>query len=615
MRRNRTFSGLTLAAAGVALTAGCVVPQPRGEGLYRRVQEPTTKAWYHLYLPADYVQSSGVRNGSPSHRWPLVLTLHGMKPYDNARPQEREWEKEADIYGYIVCAPELKTSDSFMEYPLTREHDYVLQDRRNVIAIMDHIMATTRADSHAVLATSWSCGGYLAHYFVNRYPERFSCLATRLSNFSPELMDESKVREYRDMPVAIFIGDGDFPACKSESEKAVAWYKAHRFTHVHAKMIDDMGHKRIPQTAAAFFAKQLDIRPLRPAEAADSVAKVAMTDYEPPAKLIASFAPPVRVVGVPPPLPSRTPRGVARRGRSSSATSSTKRHPASFRVVDAGRNYPFAANPGSDARSSRRGSKSDNPAATPPASGAGSARIAGRRQPANWLGPTRDPSHSARTPRDSPRRDSTRARPDVRHSRRHPTDRSAVTAAPPGGRLRDRAGRAPGRTGDTPKRRGSLASRQTMGSSRRASHAKDLAHAKVPARPIASGPTRSPEKPVQILIPGAAMGPVPFYLEYAVDLPRSVTRDADILWMDNGVWIGDEPRGVKILDIPGLHRISVLVITRNNQTFRGRAVVQVTATRPSDEHAAKARTLSQRRRTAPTDAARSRRPTRGGVTR
>jgi len=462
MRRNRGFSGLTLAAAGVALTAGCVVPQPRGEGLYRHVQEPTTKAWYHLYLPVDYVRNNGVRKEGPSRRWPLVLTLHGMKPYDNARPQEREWEKEADIYGYIVCAPELKTSDSFMEYPLTREHNYVLQDRRNVIAIMDHIMATTRADSHAVLATSWSCGGYLAHYFVNRYPERFSCLATRLSNFSPELMDESKVREYRDMPVAIFIGDGDFPACKSESEKAVAWYKAHRFTHVHAKMIDDMGHKRIPQTAAAFFAEQLKIKPLRPAEAADSVAKVAMTDYDPPAKLVASFAPPIRVVGVPPPLPSRTPRGVARRGRSPSATPSAKRRSANFRVVDAGRNYPFGTNPERDARSSRRGSKSDNPAATTPASGAGSARIAGRREPANWLGPTRDPS---RTARNSRRRDATTLRPDVRHSRRSLADHSAVAAAPQGGRLRDRVGRTSGKADGAPNRRGSLASRRTRGSS------------------------------------------------------------------------------------------------------------------------------------------------------
>src|SRR5262249_33787684 len=146
------------------------------------------------------------------------------------RPQEREWEREADIYGYVVCAPDLETSDSFMEYPLTKEHDYVLKDRQNVMAIMDHIFATTEADPRRVLSTSWSCGGYLAHYFANRYPNRFSCIATRLSNFSADLLIEETVPLYKDrVPVAIFIGDGDFPACKTESEAAVAWYLARGF--------------------------------------------------------------------------------------------------------------------------------------------------------------------------------------------------------------------------------------------------------------------------------------------------------------------------------------------------------------------------------------------------
>jgi hypothetical protein len=45
--------------------------------------------------------------------------------------------------------------------------------------------------------------------------------------------------------------------------------------------------------------------------------------------------------------------------------------------------------------------------------------------------------------------------------------------------------------------------------------------------------------------------------------------------MDNGVWIGDEARGVKILESPGLHRISVLVVTADNMEYRGTATVQV----------------------------------------
>lgn len=275
--------------------AGCVVPQPGGLGHYARIQEPGTHAWYHLYLPADYVNKNGQHANAESKKWPLVMTFHGMKPYDAARSQEREWEQQADIYGYIVCAPELHTCDSFIEYPLTTEHGYVLEDRRNVLAIMDHIFATTDADPARVLSTSWSCGGYLAHYFANRFPDRFSCLATRLSNFSAKLMAEDTVPLYRDrMPVAVFIGDGDFPACKRESQEAAAWYNARGFRDVRAMMIDNMGHRRIPQTAAAFFAEQMGIQPLHPADAAKTVATVLLTDYYPSTELIAKSSPAVR---------------------------------------------------------------------------------------------------------------------------------------------------------------------------------------------------------------------------------------------------------------------------------------------------------------------------------
>jgi dienelactone hydrolase len=298
MHERRLF---LLMFAGLAIHAGCAVPQPRGLGQYARVQEPGTQAWYHLYLPEDYVKSRAQHPDSSSQKWPLVVTLHGMKPYDNALPQEREWEEQADIYGYIICAPELHTSDSFMEFPLTQEHEYVLADKRNVLAIMDHVFATTDADSERVLLTSWSCGGYLVHYLANRYPDRFSCIATRLSNFSSKLMMEDNVPLYRDrVPVAIFIGDGDFAACKSESQDAVAWYTARGFRTVDGKMIDRMGHWRIPQTAAAFFAEHMGIQPLHPAGAAKTVATVVMTDYSPPERLVAKFSPGSRKASPPP---------------------------------------------------------------------------------------------------------------------------------------------------------------------------------------------------------------------------------------------------------------------------------------------------------------------------
>ena len=86
---------------------------------------------------------------------------------------------------------------------------------------------------------------------------------------------------------------------------------------------------------------------------------------------------------------------------------------------------------------------------------------------------------------------------------------------------------------------------------------------------------------VEINIAGSSIGKTPFYLDFSVDLPKPIERNADFLWMDNGVWLGDEPRGVRVLDTPGVHRISVLVITKNNREYRGTATVHVLEREPA----------------------------------
>lgn len=270
---------------------GCLVPQPRGQGLESRVREPQSGADYFLYLPEQYVQNNGIHPHDPNRRWPLVVTFHGMKPYDTWDRQIHEWQEQADAYGFIVCAPWLQTCDSFMEFPLRNEHAYVLRDKDAVMAIIDHVLANYRADPDAVLSTSWSSGGFMAHYIPNRFPHRFRCIATRLSNFSPDILTDATVPMYRNMPVAVFIGESDFPACITQSQQAVAWYKARGFTHVESKMIDGMGHSRIPQTAAAFFARQLGIEPFKPYVAVQSLSRLRMRDWEPPPDLLAAMAP------------------------------------------------------------------------------------------------------------------------------------------------------------------------------------------------------------------------------------------------------------------------------------------------------------------------------------
>lgn len=589
---------------GLALSAGCAVPQPRGEGLYSYVKEPSTKTWYHLYLPVDYVKNNGKHPNPKIQKWPLVMTFHGMKPYDNALPQEREWEKQADIYGYIVCAPELRTSDSFMEYPLTREHSYVLEDKKAVIAIMDQVFATTRADPKRVLSTSWSCGGYLANYFPNRFPDRFSCIATRLSNFSAKLMVEETVPLYREkVPVAIFIGDGDFPACKTESEEAVAWYTARGF-RVRGKMIDNMGHRRIPQTAAAFFAEQLGIEPLHPLEAARTVAQVQMTEYNPPQQMIAQFSPPsglelARTAMASRNLSSRrsttpsTPAIVPPTrvdARSTTPTSPLGRT-VTYANATAGTKYPFDRRPTYDPTPGEEPSKPAPSVRPVESSGTSNARpapaptkiaSASPSQRGNWLTKTGVPSER-QSPSKSP---PPAANP---HPRSKPADSKPVgkpviaerpapkSTAPPSPAL---ASNTQGRR-FTPSNAGARSYESPAGSRSPASAARAVGKSSfVPNDPTLESVSARTQpmtraRRVNVKLGGPAIGTSPHYLAYSADLPSDLTSGADFLWMDNGVWIGDEQRGVKILEAPGLHRISVLIVTRDNMEYRGSATVQV----------------------------------------
>src|SRR5690606_13428938 len=121
-------------------------------------------------------------------------------------------------------------------------------------------------------ATSWSCGGYLAHYMVNRHPERFTCLAVKQSNFSEDLLNPMQVPKYRRMRVAVFFGENDLPACREESIRAVEWYRQYRF-NVAAKYVTGLGHERTPQTAAAFFASNIGVTPRTPPDLGTLVLK------------------------------------------------------------------------------------------------------------------------------------------------------------------------------------------------------------------------------------------------------------------------------------------------------------------------------------------------------
>jgi hypothetical protein len=244
---------LSLAAACLALCAGCAVPQPRGAGRLERVVEPTTKRGYWLYLPKDYVACT--EQERRARRWPLVMTFHGMKPFDNARPQAREWQQEADRYGFVVVAPELRAFHMFGQFPLRTINPAFKSDELATLGILDHVSRTLPVDTGHVLSTSWSSGGYMAHYVLNRHPDRFTCLAVRQSNFTASVLNPEITKRSVYHPVLILWTQNDFGICKRESREAVQWYTTHGYRNRYWFVIKDEGHARTPDLAAEFFAR------------------------------------------------------------------------------------------------------------------------------------------------------------------------------------------------------------------------------------------------------------------------------------------------------------------------------------------------------------------------
>ncbi|MCG3179569.1 MAG: hypothetical protein BIFFINMI_01907 [Phycisphaerae bacterium] len=234
-------------AAITLFMGGCPVYQEPGQGkeLLRTCRKVSRDYW--LYIPKPH---------NPERRYPLVVTLHGMKPYDSARPHVQMWGKLADQHQYIVVAPVLMTSDSFGQFPLRKMGPAEMEDVRAVLAIMDEVEEDWEIDPHGVLLSSWSMGGYLASYVLTEYGDRFTAYAPLESNFHDSILNAAHARRWaKSIPVFMFYGSVDLNVVTSQVKDSIAWFRAQGYT-VQTKDAG-IGHERHPELAAQFFEQVL----------------------------------------------------------------------------------------------------------------------------------------------------------------------------------------------------------------------------------------------------------------------------------------------------------------------------------------------------------------------
>ena len=240
-----------LALAG-AFMGGCPVAEEPGKGLQLSLTEGQTERQYYLYKPAGY---------SPNGRYPLVVTLHALKPFDGAERQIKEWESTADKYGFMVVAPVVTNANMFA-LMLNKVDPAMKRDDQIIMNVVDEVLRETAADPDRVFITSFSAGGALMYYVTNQHPDRFAGLCARSCWFNPHILDEENARKMAadGFSVMIHYAEYDNTNIKMDSWKAVRWHEKMGFEVEFAVIsqtvrLPGLGHMEgsDPHTAAEFF--------------------------------------------------------------------------------------------------------------------------------------------------------------------------------------------------------------------------------------------------------------------------------------------------------------------------------------------------------------------------
>jgi poly(3-hydroxybutyrate) depolymerase len=229
----------------MGVVAGCPITQSQdvpNEILTRH--DNVTGVEYYLYVPSSYDGKKPM---------PLVMTLHGTWPWDQAWMQIREWVALAEEKGFIVVAPLLSDISTHGILPVSDSvrTERLINDDRSILAIRREILTRYSIDSKQVILTGFSAGGFPMYYTGLRHPEKFAILIARACNSDEQLLaatpsiSEEAVRP----PVGIFVGKDD-GALQEFAWGALRYLRRNGWSKNNSTLINtDGGHLRRPRTA------------------------------------------------------------------------------------------------------------------------------------------------------------------------------------------------------------------------------------------------------------------------------------------------------------------------------------------------------------------------------
>jgi poly(3-hydroxybutyrate) depolymerase len=236
-------------AAGCADKKAIIIPGQPNE----IDAKPGLHDGYCIYLPKNY---------TPDHAWPMVISLHGAHGLDWAAAQIRDWRDLAEKHGFIVVAPNIRSSIGGPAVLRDLWIKDMAADEKSILSVLDEVTAKYRIDPKTVLLAGLSAGGFPLYYTALRHPDRFGMMIAMSCWCDEEVLEKTPLTpEVRKMPVVVYWGSLDvrvFLHCAV----AVKYFSSHGFTDFQQETIPWMGHDRRPDIAYRYWdAKLLHPRP------------------------------------------------------------------------------------------------------------------------------------------------------------------------------------------------------------------------------------------------------------------------------------------------------------------------------------------------------------------
>ncbi len=251
LKMKRTY--LLLLCVGVL--SGCPVPQANVARQDYLIEDPVTRRAYRLYVSSKYDRMKPA---------PMIISLHGTRPWDTAARQLKEWKKIAEDQGAILVCPELRGSDGIFPAGDANMTELLLRDERFVLTVIGQLHYKYNIDRRNIFLTSWSGGGYPLWFIALRHPDMFAAACARQSMFRASAVDGWYPDAAKRMPILIFYGTLDLPPVVSQSKLAHEYLQANGFQN--ARIITTKGgHSRHPDVAMQFFLRHWRTGPDSPA--------------------------------------------------------------------------------------------------------------------------------------------------------------------------------------------------------------------------------------------------------------------------------------------------------------------------------------------------------------